>query len=124
MNTASKLLSGFALAIIAAAGVHAESYDGVHTSVSANSRASVRSEGSVAARSGNQFGEVAGQGVVSVANSIDRAGVRSEAFTAARSANPYAEGYGQGATRVNGSVDRSSIRAEARAAARGDQLPL
>ena len=29
MNTASKLLSGFALAILAAAGVQAETYDGV-----------------------------------------------------------------------------------------------
>lgn len=124
MNTASKLLSGFALAIIAAAGVHAESYDGVQKAVSANSRASVRTQGAVAARSGNPFGEVAGQGVVSVAHSIDRAGVRSEAFVAARSANPYAEGFGQGAARVGGSVDRSSIRADARAAARGDQLPL
>ena len=52
MNTASKLLSGFALAIIAAAGVHAETYDGVLKVTSTQSRAAVRAEGVAAARSG------------------------------------------------------------------------
>ena len=124
MNAASKLLSAFALAIIAAAGVHAETYDGVHSIVSANSRAAVNAQGAVAARSGNQFGEAAGQGVTSVAISVDRAGVRSQAVAAAHTANPYAEGYGQGVTRVGSSVDRASVRAQARAAAHGDDLAL
>lgn len=124
MNTASKLLSGFALAIIAAAGVQAETYDGVAKVTSSRSRAAVQAEGVVAARSADQFGEVAGQGVASVASSVDRASVRSQGLAAARSANPYAEGYGQGVTRVESSLDRASVRLQARAAARGDRLAL
>jgi hypothetical protein len=124
MNTASKLLSGFALAILAAAGVNAETYDGVAKVSSAHSREAVRAEGATAARSGNQFGDVAGQGVVSIASSLDRAFVRSQGVAAARSADPYAEGFGQGVTRVDSTVDRSGVRTQARAAARGDRLAL
>lgn len=124
MNTASKLLSGFALAILAAAGVHAETYDGVVKVTSTQSRAAVRTEGVVAARSGDQFGDAAGQGVATVASSVDRASVRSQASVAAHSANPYAEGYGQGVTRVESGVDRANVRLQARAAAHGDRLPL
>ena len=124
MNTASKLLSGFALAILAAAGVQAETYDGVHKVTSTQSRAEVRSEGVTAARSGDQFGDAAGQGVASIAGSADRASVRSQGVAAAHSANPYAEGYGQGVTRVQSTVDRSSVRMQARAAARGDRLAI
>ena len=124
MNTASKLLSGFALAIIAAAGVHAETYDGVLKVTSTQSRAAVRAEGVAAARSGDAYGDVAGQGVTTVASSVDRAAVRSQGFAAARSANPYAEGYGQGVTRIESSVDHASMRVQARAAARGDRLAL
>ena len=124
MNTASKLLSGFALAILAAAGVQAETYDGVAKVTSTQTRAAVRAEGVVAARSGDQFSDVAGQGVASIASSVDRASVRSQGFVAARSANPYAEGYGQGVTRVESTVDRASVRVQARAAARGDRLAI
>ncbi|GAA4351790.1 hypothetical protein GCM10023165_40290 [Variovorax defluvii] len=124
MNTTSKLLSGFALAILAAAGVNAETYDGVAKVHSIQSRAEVRAEGAIAARSGDQFGDAAGQGVVSVANSVDRAAVRSQGVAAAHSANPYAEGYGQGVTRVDSRIDRSNVRIQARAAARGDRLPI
>lgn len=124
MNTASKLLSGFALAIIAAAGVHAETYQGVTTINSTQSRAEVRAEGAIAARSGDQYSDAAGQGVVRVANSVDRAAVRSQGVAAAHSANPYAEGYGQGVTRVDSRIDRSSARIQARATSHGDRLPL
>ncbi|WP_076998369.1 hypothetical protein [Variovorax sp. KK3] len=124
MNTTSKLLSGFALAILAAAGVNAETYDGVARVTSTQSREAVRAEGAVAARSGDRFGEVAGQGVVSIASSADRSSVRSQGIVAAHSANPYAEGYGQGVIRAGSSVDRSSVRTQARAAARGDRLAL
>jgi uncharacterized Zn-binding protein involved in type VI secretion len=124
MNTASKLLSGFALAILAAAGVQAETYHGVVKVTSTQSRATVHAEGVAAARSGDQFSDVAGQGVASIAGSVDRASVRSQGFVAARSANPYAEGYGQGVTRVESSVDRASVRTQARAAARGDRLAI
>ena len=121
MNTASKLLSGFALAILAAAGVQAESYDGVAKVTSTQTRAAVRAEGVVAARSGDPFSDVAGQGV---ASSVDRASVRSQGIVVARSANPYAEGYGQGVTPVESPVDRASVRIQARAVARGDRLAI
>ena len=124
MNTASKLLSGFALAILAAAGVQAETYDGVAKVTSTQSRAEVRAEGVAAARSGDRFSDVAGQGVTSIASSVERASVRSEGIAAARSANPYAEGFGQGVTRVDSTVDRASVRIQARAAARGDRLAI
>lgn len=124
MNTASKLLSGFALAIIAAAGVHAETYDGVVKITSTQNRAAVRAEGVSVARGGDQFSDAAGQGVARIASSVDRASVRSQGLAAARVANPYAEGYGQGVTRVQSSIDRASVRFQARAAAHGDRLPI
>ncbi|MDM0109372.1 helicase SNF2 [Variovorax sp. J22R24] len=124
MNTASKLLSGFALAILAAAGVHAETYEGVTQVTSTQSRAAVRAEGVMTARSGDPYSDAAGQGVTRVSSSVDRASVRSQGVAAAHSANPYAEGYGQGVTRVESSVDRASMRLQARAAARGDRLPI
>jgi len=124
MNTASKLLSGFALAILAAAGVHAETYDGVVKVTSTQARAAVRAEGVEAARSGDRYGDAAGQGVASVASSADRASARSQAVVAAHSANPYATGYGQGVMRVQSSVDRASMRQQARAVSHGDRLPI
>lgn len=127
MNTASKLLSGFALAIIAAAGVHAETYEGVHAPVSANSRADVKSQAVVAARSENPYAEGASAGVAQVvaASAADRSTVRSQAVAAAHSANPYAEGASATAAPIVASaVDRASVRAEARAAARGNGLAL
>ena len=124
MNTATKLLAGLALAILAAAGVQAESYDGVDKITSTQTRSAVRAEGVVSARSGDQFSDAAGQGVTRVASSVDRASVRSQGFAAARSANPYAEGYGQGVMHVGSSVDRASVRMQARAAARGNGLAI
>ena len=124
MKAASKLLSGLALAIIAAAGVHAETYEGVAKVASTQARAAVRAEGIAAAKSGDPFGDAAGQGVASVTGSVDRASMRAQGFAAAHGANPYAEGYGQGVTRVSSGVDRSSLRMQARATARGDRLPI
>lgn len=124
MNTASKLLSGLALAVLVAAGVHAETYDGVHKIASTQGRAAVRAEGVVAAHSGDPFNDAAGQGVISMAHSVDRASVRMQGFAAARSANPYAEGHGQGVMRVESTVDRALVRQQARAAARGDRLAI
>jgi len=73
MNTASRRLSDFALALVAAAGVHAETYEGVTKITSAQSRAAVRVEGVAAARGGDPFSDAAWQGVTSVACSVDRA---------------------------------------------------
>lgn len=127
MNSVSKLLSGFALAIIAAAGVHAETYDGVHAPVSANSRSDVKSEAVVAARSENPYAEGASAGVPQViAGGVDRSSVRSQAVVAAHSANPYAEGASATVAPIlaASAVDRARVRAEARAAARSNELAL
>lgn len=126
MNTASKLLSGFALAIIAAAGVHAETYEGVHAPVSANSRADVKTQAVAAARSENPYAEGASAGAAQVVASVaDRSSVRLQAVAAAHRADPYAEGASSTVAPILAStVDRASVRAEARAAARGNGLAL
>ncbi|VTU37178.1 hypothetical protein H4CHR_04104 [Variovorax sp. PBS-H4] len=122
----SKIITAAALSLLAAAGAQAETYEGVHAPVSANSRAEVRSQAIVAARSENPYAEgVSSRVAPALTASVDRATVRNDAVAAARSANPYAEGYGQGVTQVLAStVDRAAVRAEARAAARGQQLAL
>ena len=71
MNTTSKLVCGIALAILAAAGVHAETYDGVVKVTSTQSRAAVRAEGVMAAHGGDRFGDAAGQGVTTMTSSTD-----------------------------------------------------
>lgn len=122
----SKIIAAAALSLLAAAGAQAETYEGVHAPVSANSRADVRAQAVVAARSDNPYAEAVSSRVAPVLSaSTDRGIVRNEAVAAAHSANPYAEGYGHGVTRVMaGTIDRATIRAQARATAHGDQLPL
>lgn len=125
MNT-SKIIAAAALSLLAAAGAQAETYDGVHAPVSANSRADVRAQAVVAARSDNPYAEAVSSRVAPILiASTERTAVRNEAVAAAHSANPYAEGYGQGVARaMTASVGRASVRAQARAVARGNQLPL
>jgi hypothetical protein len=125
MNT-SKIIAAAALSLLAAAGARAETYDGVHAPVSANSRADVRAQAVVAARSDNPYAEAVSSRVAPILiASTERGSVRNQAVAAAHSANPYAEGYGHGVTRVMaGTIDRAAIRAQARATAHGDQLPL
>ena len=122
----SHIIAAAALSLLAAAGAQAETYEGVHAPVSANSRADVRAQAVIAARSENPYAEAVSSRVAPVLTaSTDRGIVRSEAVAAAHSANPYAEGYGHGVVRVMaGTVDRATVRAQARAAAHGDQLPL
>ena len=126
MNTTSKIIAAAAFSLFAAAGAQAETYHGVHAPVSSNSRADVRAQAVVAARSENPYAEGVSSRVQPVLTaSTDRGSVRSGAVAAAHSANPYAEGYGQGVARVSGgSVERATVRAQARSAARGEQLPL
>ncbi len=87
--TVSKLLSAIALAVIAASGAaHAETYQGVATVSSQQSREAVNGQAVVAARSGNIYGDAAGEGVIQLSGrSTDRAGVRAEAVETAQSAN-------------------------------------
>lgn len=116
-----------ALSMLAAAGVQAETYQGVHSISSTTSRTEVKAQAVVAAHSEDPYAEGASSRPVTVpSGAIARATVRSQAVVAAHSANPYAEGYGQGVAPVPaGSGDRATVRAEARAAAHGvDQLPL
>jgi hypothetical protein len=122
----SKIIAAAALSLLAAAGAQAETYEGVHAPVSANSRAEVRDQAVVAAHSENPYAEgVSSRVAPALVASTDRAGVRNQAVAAAHSANPYADGYGQGVSSVAATtVDRATVRAEARAAARGQQLAL
>ncbi|VTU26363.1 hypothetical protein H4CHR_01780 [Variovorax sp. PBS-H4] len=125
MNT-SKIIAAAAFSLFAAAGAQAETYQGVHAPVSANSRADVRAQAVIAARSENPYAEgVSSHVAPAMTASIERGSMRSEAVAAAHSANPYAEGYGQGVARKPGAgVERAMVRAQARSAARGEQLPL
>ena len=118
---ASKIIAAAALSLLAAAGAQAETYEGVHALVSANSRSQVNAEAVVAARSANPYSEGYGASVAPIVVSAnDRGTIRSQAVVAAHSADPYAEGYAQGVAPVlASSVDRAAVRAEARAAARG-----
>jgi hypothetical protein len=122
----SNIIAAAALSLLAAAGAQAETYQGVHAPVSANSRADVRAQAVIAARSENPYAEAVSSHVAPVMTaSTDRGSVRSEAIAAAHSANPYAEGYGQGVSRsMAGTIGRATVRAQARTAVRGDQLPL
>ena len=127
MNTKQLLsMSAVALAMLGAAGAHAETYEGVHSIASQASRADVRAEAVAAARSDNPYADGAASGPAQViASSTSRAAVRAEAIAAAHSDNPYAEGASSGvAPIVASTVDRAAVRAAARAAARGDALPL
>jgi hypothetical protein len=79
----SQLIAAAALSVLAAAGAHAETYDGVHPLTTGNSRADVAAQGAVAARSGNAYGDAANEGVVAIASNNDRGAVRTEAVAAA-----------------------------------------
>jgi hypothetical protein len=122
----SKIIAAAALTLLAAAGAQAETYEGVHPLVSANSRATVSAEGVTAAHRADPYADGAGSGVPAVvASTADRATVRSQAVAAAHSTDPYAEGASAGVAPILASaVNRDAVRAEARAAARGNSLAL
>jgi hypothetical protein len=84
----SKIIAAAALSILAAAGAQAETYDGVHQLVSANSRADVNAQAVVAAHSANPYADGYSAGVAPVlASARDRASVRAEAVAAAHAPN-------------------------------------
>lgn len=125
MNTRN-IIAVAALSLLATVGAQAETYNGVHPLVSANSRADVQAQAVAAARTANPYATGANSGPAQVfVSNVDRAAVRAQAVAAAHSDNPYAEGYASGVASLSGStVDRAAVRAEARAAARGNQLAL
>jgi len=84
MNTASKIITAAAVALLAAAGAHAEEYQGVLTVNSQVSRAEVQSGAVAAAKAGtNLYGDAAQAGVTQVAGNVDRNAVRAQAVAAA-----------------------------------------
>lgn len=84
----SKIIAAAALAILAAAGAQAETYQGVQAPVSANSRADVDAQAVVAARSANPYAEGASSVVAPVLTaSADRSVIRAEAVATAHEPN-------------------------------------
>jgi hypothetical protein len=121
----SKFIAAAALSFLAAVGAHAETYEGVHPLVSANSRAAVRAEAVVGAHSGNPWDEGASSRVAALpASPADRSEIRRDAVATAHGLDIYSESYRHGVTTVRpGYVDRATVRADARAAARFPQDP-
>ena len=84
MNTASKIITAAAVALLAAAGAHAEEYQGVLTVNSQRSRAEVQADATAAAKAGvNLYGDAAQAGVTQVAGNVDRNAIRAQAVAAA-----------------------------------------
>lgn len=126
MNT-TKIIAVAALSLAAVAGAQAETYQGVHPLVSANSRDAVRAEAVVAAHQADPYATGAQAGLPAVFTSqLARAYVRAEAVAAARLADPYSDAaMARSTPRVTvGLVDRATVRAEARAAARSGNTLL
>lgn len=82
MNTRN-ILAAAALSLLAAAGAHAETYDGVLTITPSVSRAAVQGQAVAAASAGNVFGEGYASGVQTVNTTADRSAVHSQAVAAA-----------------------------------------
>lgn len=79
----SKILAVAALSLAAAAGVHAEQYQGVQDHVSVLSRAEVHAQGVAAANAPDQNVVRGSRGAETVAVSTDRTLVRAEAVRTA-----------------------------------------
>ena len=84
----SKIIAAAALALFAAAGAQAETYEGVHQLTNSRARADVAAEATVAARAGNVYGDGQSSNVAPVLTaSVDRSVVRAEAVAAAHAPN-------------------------------------
>ena len=84
----SKIIAAAALAVLAAAGAQAETYDGVLTVHSTQSRADVNAQAVAAARAGNIYADGANAGLQPVFNgAASRNAVRTEAVAAAHAPN-------------------------------------
>jgi hypothetical protein len=80
---ASKILAAAALSLLAAAGAHAETYDGVHVVNSSISRAEVAPQAVAAARAGNEYSDAASAGAQAFTSTANRATVQAEAVAKA-----------------------------------------
>jgi hypothetical protein len=86
MNTANKIITAAAVALFAAAGAHAEQYEGVTTVNSQQSRAEVQAGAVAAAKAGtNLYSDAAQAGVTQLAggSTVDRNAVRAQAVATA-----------------------------------------
>ena len=83
MKTSSQLIAAAALAFVAAAGAHAETYQGVHQSVSALSRADVDAEAVRAASAPNQNVTRGSRGADPFTSVADSAAMRAQAVATA-----------------------------------------
>jgi hypothetical protein len=79
----SNLIAAAAVALLAAAGAHAEDYQGVHAPVSTKSRDAVNAEATAAAAAPDQNVVRGSRGAETVKISGDRAKVQAEAVRAA-----------------------------------------
>jgi hypothetical protein len=77
----SNLFAAAALALLAASGAQAETYEGVHAPVSAMSRSDVEAQAVAAAHAKDQNVTRGSRGPETVAVSRDRAGVEAEAIS-------------------------------------------
>ena len=82
-----KIIAAAALSLLAAAGAHAETYEGVHQVVSANSRADVLAQAFATAHAANQNVTNGSRVLASPVSSVDRATVRAEAVATAHAPN-------------------------------------
>ena len=83
---ASKVLAAAALSLLAVAGAHAETYEGVLTVNSGVSRAEVAPQAVAAARAGNEYGD--GATAQAFTSTADRATIQAEAV--AKAHDPFA----------------------------------
>lgn len=82
------IIAAAALSVLAAAGAHAETYDGVHPLTSANNRADVQAEAVVAAHSADPYADGASADAPPmVAASTDRARMQAQAVATAHAPN-------------------------------------
>ena len=84
----SNILAAAALSLLAVAGAHAETYQGVLNLTSVRTRADVNAEAVVAARAANPYAEGVSSRVAPVLTaSADRSAVRAEAYAKAHAPN-------------------------------------
>jgi hypothetical protein len=80
----SNILAAAALSLLAVAGAHAETYEGVQPLATGYSRADVAPQATAAARAGNEYSDAASSTVApALTASADRATIRGEAVAAA-----------------------------------------
>ena len=120
MNT-QRLIAAAALSLLAVAGAHAESYEGVHAPVSAMSRDAVAAEAVRTASAPNQNVTRGSRGPETVAVSKDRVLVQAEAVRAAAAPDQNVVGGSRVNSRVVSTMENP---VDARARAEGGATKL